>query len=386
MHSLLSASKAAVWGPLGCQASPLMSVMVPGISTPESLEGDAAHALGESMIQAHAGDGRQLPLPKNTIDTVAANGVLITKAIYDSAQIYATSVVKTFREVAQNDKNVKLLLEEPLDCTDIHQECGGTADCIILSKASLFVYDFKNGHRPVDAFENWQCITYAAGAFSRFGLDGHTDQKMKFIARIVQPNCYDGKGPIRWWITQLSDLRGYFNRLREAAEIAMSGAAPCKSGRHCMSCSARFGCETAIKGALQLYEAVGVGGEYTLASKKDIETVLCLVMTARERLESIKEALKGQVEQKLKAGERGDLFEMEMAYGRRKWSAPKEVIRREAGELWEAISTVELSTPLQAIAAGMREDVVNRLSTVPVTGARLTEKSTDKARGVFYGE
>jgi outer membrane lipoprotein-sorting protein len=56
-----------------------------------------------------------------------------------------------------------------------------------------------------------------------------------------------------------SDLRGYFNRLRAAAERSMNGDATLTTGSHCYNCNARHACAAAVKAGFTLKIENGSG-------------------------------------------------------------------------------------------------------------------------------
>src|SRR5690606_19069954 len=87
-------------------------------------------------------------------------------------------------------------IEEYIDLSCIYAGMYGYIDNWLLdTKANtLYVWDAKFGHRGVDAFENWQLITYVAGLLEQLSINGFVDQNLNVSLRVSQPRSFRSGG------------------------------------------------------------------------------------------------------------------------------------------------------------------------------------------------
>jgi hypothetical protein len=146
------------------------------------------------------------------------------------AQSYADFV----NNLVENPR--KKLIEVNLDegLKSLHPALGGTADAVLVDGNHLHVVDLKTGRVAVDATDNKQLLTYALGAMRQFKAPNTIECTM----HIFQPRVGHSK-----WTVSGNYLELHGRRLKEAAELALSGDAPTHpSPDACRYCKAKTIC------------------------------------------------------------------------------------------------------------------------------------------------
>jgi len=130
----------------------------------------------------------------------------------------------------------KKLIEVNLDegLKSLHPALGGTADAILVDGNHLHVIDLKTGRVAVDANDNKQLLTYALGAMRQLKAPDTIECTM----HILQPRVGHSKRTVSG---NYLNLHG--RRLKEAAELALTGDAPTNpSPDACRYCKAKTIC------------------------------------------------------------------------------------------------------------------------------------------------
>jgi hypothetical protein len=174
--------------------------------------GTAIHELSEIILS-----GKEVPAGTDK-DQVAM------------AQSYADFV----NTLVENPR--KKLIEVNLDegLKSLHPALGGTADAILVDGDHLHVIDLKTGRVAVDANDNKQLLTYALGAMRQLKAPSSITCTM----HIFQPRV----GHSRWTVSG-QELVEHGERLKAAAELALTGDAPTNpSPDACRYCKAKTIC------------------------------------------------------------------------------------------------------------------------------------------------
>jgi len=130
----------------------------------------------------------------------------------------------------------KKLIEVNLDegLKSLHPALGGTADAVLVDGNHLHILDLKTGRVPVDATDNKQLLTYALGAMRQLKAPSTIECTM----HIFQPRVGHSK-----WTVSGNRLELHGRRLKEAAELALTGDAPTNpSPDACRYCKAKTIC------------------------------------------------------------------------------------------------------------------------------------------------
>ena len=210
-HARLSASRTDRF--MQCPGSYRLESLMPYEPAGEAAAiGTAIHELSELILS-----GKEVPTGTDQ-DHVAM------------AQAYADFV----NTLVENPR--KKLIEVNLDegLKSLHPALGGTADAVLVDGDHLHVVDLKTGRVAVDATDNKQLLTYALGAMRQFKAPSHITCTM----HIFQPRVGHSK-----WTVSGQELVEHGERLKAAAELALTGDAPTNpSPDACRYCKAKTIC------------------------------------------------------------------------------------------------------------------------------------------------
>lgn len=357
-HAFLPPSGAGAWR--FCSLWPTMNQRYPQGSTDESAEGDAAHWCN-------------LQLEAPAIGTRAPNGVAVTDEMIKGRELW---------QHACNASAVYAANERTCKSARIHDALNtGTPDRFELANGCLTVLDYKFGHGQVEVFENWQLINYAALVLDTLEL---SDLQCSIRFVIVQPRGYHRDGPVRTWaLPQAALLRGYWNQLRAAAELATDPARIKGTvGEHCKHCPGRHACEALQRNTLIAIDQAGSSVPLEL-SPEAIGSELRAVRLARKLMEARETGLLEQARSLMMQGQRISNLMLQESKGRERWKLPPEQIAPLGLAFGVAISKQEVLTPAQARAAGMPAEVVAALSEVPNGELRVVEDDGSTTRKLF---
>jgi len=344
----------------------------------ESREGTAAHELGEKLVRAAARAGFGTLQVEQMVGTEAENGVIFTEEMFDAAKVYADDV----REIMMKICAFNPAIESRVGAKVINDECWGTPDCTLhdAKNRTIFIWDFKFGHRLVDAFENWQLLEYAAGLYQ----PGRDD---RFVLTIVQPRGYHRDGPVRRWIVSAAELESYIQTAVEFEAAALRGDGDCTpTPNGCRDCQGRHACE-----ALQV-----VGYSIADMARKPIPLELDPVAMGVERrmlgqaFELLKARIEGldvQIETFIRKGTAVPGWILEPQSGRVKWTESNESVFALGEMLGIDFRKNEPITPTQAKKEaqkiGVDEAVINAYSGTSPSGVKLVESSQTRVATVF---
>ena len=227
-HAKLSASGSAKWSL--CPGSVFAEKDLPNTTSVFAEEGTAAHELAELLLR---GDD-ELMLVGDVIGvTLPESGVVVTQDMYDYVQMYVSYV---------NSLSGELFVEQRVDFSHIAPDGFGTSDAIVINDNTMTIVDLKYGKGVrVDAENNTQGILYALGAVNDYGMLFHI-KTINIV--IVQPRL----DHISEWTIGIDELNRWGERLKQAAELALSENAPRSPGeKQCQWCRAKATCPALAK-------------------------------------------------------------------------------------------------------------------------------------------
>lgn len=367
----LRPSGADIW--VNCHGAVVMQEQFPEVEGPEAMEGTAAHFAATEPLQ-----GR----PVKTGD-VAPNGIVITDEMMEGAALYQSVVM-------QRIPWANMRVEQTLPIPDIHPENGGTPDTwgIGFEPYVIQLIDYKYGHDFVEVFENWQLAEYISGIFSHLVATGHfaltAEAHLTIEFTIVQPRSYHRDGPVRTWRVRLDHLRGMFNLLRHAAEMAFRDDVTTTAGGWCEHCTARIGCETLQQSSYSIMRRIGRATPFNL-DPLQVGRELYWINQADAILSARRKALEIEAFSMLESGKGVPHFEIDRAPGSEKWNEGKEqeVISLAAALGKDIRKPVAAITPTQARALGMPDAVIAAYAARPKGKAKLVPLDTTKTRKIF---
>lgn len=375
-HSLLPPSAAARWCGQRCTASPALEAKHAGVTDQQhaqsAVEGNAAHWIAAEMLR-----GRTYPT-----GTATPGGPLSDEEMTDAAEVLCADIV------TQTGGDLRdLHIEERVDAASVHPDNWGTPDVWAWTPSGsgglLLVWDFKYGHRFVDAFENWQLIDYVAGIISRPEFIGLDHRKVEVVLTVVQPRNYHPVGPVRRWTETLTKLHPYFAQLTETAAEATGPNAATRTGPQCTDCRARHVCDALHYAADNVADVAGGAVSLELPPAA-LGLELKMLQRAQELLAARVTGLEAQATALLRSGQVVPFFSLGSSPGREQWTRPPaEVVA--LGELMGVAlaKSVTAVTPKQARDAGMDAAIVAGYSTRPPGALKLIPIDNAQMKRIF---
>lgn len=370
----LDPSQAAMWGPGGCPASARMQHQYPGDATsPARADGQAAcWYMTETLL------GRVV-----TVGQLAPGGSVVTQEMIDCAADILRDIVDTKKGAAGP---VTLKVEEPLDASDtVHPANKGRPDVYLIDwgRPAVHVWEYKFGHRYVDAFQNWQCVNYLAMALECNGVDPSDWPNWSCTVTIAQPRNYHPDGQLREWHFNGAQLAELVSRLRAAAHLAMVDAPMFMTGDHCRDCSGRHACAALQRATMRLVDFAYDGQPVDLPADA-LGLELRYIRDAIKRLGARAEGLEEHALALAKAGASIPHWRAEYSKGRERWRedvSTEEILA--LGQLFDAdlAQPVKPITPGQARKAGVDPEAIKGFAHTPRGGLTLVPfDETDVAR------
>lgn len=328
--------------------------------TDASREGTAAHEVAARLAE----HGELMP-----VGSLTSNGVAVTEEMVEGAELWAEAVA----QYAGGD------VERSIECLCIHRDCYGTPDFAYGPlDGTLYVSDYKYGHRYVDAFENWQLIAYAIGRMPSYL------PTVRVVLQIVQPRSYHRDGPVREWVLSGAELRDYAGILHAACAAAEQPDAICKTGTQCYECPVRHVCEAALhmeQSALYLS-----GSTIPLDTTVEAKAVrLRQIRRAADHLEQMESGLTEDLAAAVQRGINVPGFTLKAGSGREKWTAEVTEVVALGAVMGVDLSKPGCITPNQARKAGLSPDIVAAYSERSAGSVSLVEDDGRMVRRVFGG-
>jgi len=269
----------------------------------------------------------------------------------------------------------QLHIEERVNIDRVHPDMWGTPDAWGIQEGALHVFDYKFGHTPVDAFENWQLLAYACGIEQNVFVD-------KIYLHIIQPRDYVSPSRHKIWHLTREELEAYRKRLVNSEALAMSSNAELKVSEQCKYCKARQACPAlrqAAFGATEIaFRDVPQGIE-----PKHVGNELKLLQDAQELLSYRITALETEVQHLLQAGVNVDHYELKPIEGRMTWNIPaSDVIDLGLLDGVNLAKEPDVITPTQAIKAGVKQETVLKY-TERKHSLKLSRTDVKNAKAVF---
>jgi hypothetical protein len=142
-------------------------------------------------------------------------------------------------------------VEQEIDLSKYHPQLFGTCDYVAYFSRvkTLHVVDYKHGRGVGKQPErNPQLMYYGIGALHMNKLPIE-----KIVLTIVQPRCFDSRGPVRSWETDPVDMLEFLATLVDDAKRTESQTAPRIPGEdQCRFCLAAATCPEASKNATEV--------------------------------------------------------------------------------------------------------------------------------------
>lgn len=371
---LLRPSAAGRW--VYCHGSVALGAPFPEDSTPEAMEGTAAHWAATEPLAGRAviaGD-------------VAPNGIVITDEMIEGAALYHAAVYSRIQ-------SQWIRAEDVLPIPDIHDQNGGTIDTWGLGFTPwlLHVVDYKFGHGFVEVFENWQLLDYLSGIVSFLVREGiapaNYEDLIEVELTIVQPRNYHRDGPVRSWRVKLKDLRAQFNVLRDAAARSVMPNAETRTGEWCQHCPARHVCRTLQNSTMQIADRAGDSTPLVLDAIQ-LGNELRWLHHARGLLDARITGHESEALAMIRAGAQVAHYKAEYGQGREIWREGTESAVIAMGRMLghDLAKPPTAITPNQARTKGIDAAVISEYSHRPPGALKLVPMDTTQTRKIFGGQ
>ena len=267
-------------------------------------------------------------------------------------------------------------IEERVDITNVHPDMWGTPDAWGINEDGiLHVFDYKFGHAPVDAYENWQLIAYACGIIKDF-----PDVSLIYL-HIIQPRDFQSSSPHKVWKVTAKELESYRHRLITSEALSMSSHPELKVNAECKYCPARHACPALKKAAFGATELSFRDAPQGL-TPKEIGSELKMLEDAQELLEYRISALRTEVAYLLTSGKNVEFYEMKATTGKLTWDICADEVLSMGGVFGVNLRKNDVITPTQAIKAGMNEEIVLKYANRK-TSLKLARVDVSKVKAVF---
>lgn len=277
-HAILSASSSNKW--LICTPSARLEENFENKTSEYMAEGTLAHAIAEFKVKSYFLE----PISKATY-TRRLNK-LKKDEHFDKEMLTHTDTYLEYIKGVALETNTKpfIAVEQKVDYSDYAPGGFGTADCILISKNTLHVIDFKYGKGvEVSAEENPQMKLYALGAIKQFGM--FYDIKTIRLT-IVQPR----KDNISEFETAKEDLLSWGETVvKPQAQKAFMGIGDFVQGNHCRFCKAKGACEFRAKENMKVVGEIKEKQIRGILSNEEIADILNKTEGLNDWIKSVSE-------------------------------------------------------------------------------------------------
>jgi hypothetical protein len=340
-----------------------MEAAVPQDESDEAREGTAAHWVAQAAV---------LGFPVPPVDAIAANGVVVDQAMIDGATVYAEYIRSVLGHVPAR-------VEQRTAPGGIHPKCWGTPDADDTDNGTLHIFDYKYGHRHVEAFENPQLTCYAADRLHASGLPAIA----YVMFHIIQPRCFHADGPISSWNCPVGKLYDMIAHLQSCAAAAIRPDAPLvATPGNCRDCDARTRCPAAQAAAIDAAEFSRAAVPFDL-SNAEAARFLSMVRQAQGRLDAMATGLEEQLLQALRSGRFVSGWQLTQTRSREQWRVPVEHVISMGRALGKDLGKLDAVTPSQARKLGIDETVISAYAFRPSGEMKLAPIDTTLAKKVF---
>jgi Protein of unknown function (DUF2800) len=226
-HSKFSASGAERW--MKCPGSVALSEGIPDKPNRYTVEGERAHTLLESLLEAG-----KLGLERHLSTSIFSDGSSPPKEMWEHCKRTRDFILDRWKKRPGSD----LLVETRVYLKFIHPEMFGTFDSMIVDHfETLDVIDFKYGAGvAVSPRKNFQMLFYGIGAAFL-----HQWNFKRVRLWIDQPRIRGYDGPV-FWETPIMALRPWVDVFKRAVERVEREPNTFVEGTWCWWCKAKGVC------------------------------------------------------------------------------------------------------------------------------------------------
>ena len=345
-------SSAEKWVP--CPASVALESQYPeSRGGGERYEGIAAHQYLESVLA-----GTPFDLGHMTKVGVPVNAEMVAGAM---------EVVSALCDVGVDPWRCEV--EARVETPQLGPDLQARIDVAFVDHAAqtLYVLDYKYGHRYVPAVDSWQLALSAAALAERDGLSADWCA----VLLVVQPRCFVEATKVRDWVTTVGNCAHLMTVAARSAALAGQPQAPLRTGPHCYSCSARRAC-----GAFASVVGVATDDAWGVSPReltgRELAAEIVLLREAGDRIKSRLTALEAQAMGDLQRGQAVPGWTVGYSKPHLQWTiSHSEVLMLGDGLGIDLRAPKQAVSPSQALKLGIAASVVESYSSRPPGAPRL---------------
>ena len=307
----------------------------------------------------------------------APNGVVLTDEMIEAAGMYVDWILENCNDAG------RLHVEEKISCPRINPHSEGTPDSFWQAappfEKTVYVPDFKFGHRFVEVVRNLQLVNYSAGIYDRYPTTE------RWVFAIIQPRSFTGAGPIRTWTVTTAELLPLWEQLRAAAAEAVAPGARTEVGEECWDCKGRHECAALARASFAALNFAGDTVPLNLTPEA-LGLELRMLEHAETLIGARRTGVAGQVEALLKSQQAVPGWELNRTVPREQWTkTPEEIfilgdmlghdLRKPAAPITPPQARKALGKALENLVAGY--------SARPQGALKLEQTNTTLATRIF---
>lgn len=341
----LAPSLAHLWS--NCSAQPSLSRDIPRQEpTDAAREGTCATWLAEMVLTG------QVVECKDMIDKIhPENGWVVDAAMAYHVQRYVDEMRSLWKPGG------KMYAELSLTFNDL---VHGQADCVVINGSHATVVDLKYGFKIVEPMDP-QPIIYGASL-------AHDQTIETVTVGIYQPRSFHPKGVFRtktFTSEQITNLAYKYETASRQTQTPNPYATP---GEHCKACPVNDRCGALTREIYEIYTFMG-GRAARQLTMQELSLELDFAKRAKTMIEAHCKGVEAEALQRVENGEHLPGWQRKQNYGNRRWKTSRENIMALTAGFDPAGDT--MVTPAEAERRGVHPEVVNALTEVPMTTARL---------------
>lgn len=301
-HALLAPSSAPIWG----KCNGFLLAPPKDDNSIEARRGTAGHWVFADAV----------PNELDAVDYLGAkdpDGTPIDDEIAEGAQFMIDHCRQLMR-----DECFEPHIESRVHMPQIHKDNWGTVDLWGASGHTIWVSDYKQGHRQVEP-DSLQLVDYSLGVFNELGVNVF-DSAMagcKVVLTVVQPFCYTAGGAVRSKTFTVADLLPLWQELYNQA----NSDPHMTTGKHCRDCPlCPYECDAARNAGYNMIDYVKAPFSTSAMSGRAIRSEYQLLKDAATVLKSRLEELDTELKERIKAGETGIGLKLSGSPGRLNWT------------------------------------------------------------------
>jgi hypothetical protein len=317
-------------------------------------EGTCAHWAAEAVLTERAETVAEL------IGQVHPNGWVVDEEMARHAQAYV-DYVRGFGPVAAAERIIEMwgLIRGRLDT---HSSTGPV----------VRIFDFKYGHRIVEAEENYPMLCYGLGVVEQLPYE------VDIELHVYQPRPHHPDGPARVWRVHRTDIIGLAMWLYQRAADCFNEPKG-QPGTQCVDCPANRSCH-ALAATNYYQTSVIQDDRMTSHTAAELARKLQFLRLAKVLTDGALYAIEAEAEARMGRGEYIPGHVMSVNKGNRRFTVPMNQVQTITGVYPYKITEL---TPAELEAKGVARHTLDTITTRPTVSRKISADPEKVARRMF---